>query len=668
MHAWEETEDFDDEERSRDGKQNGITTTLMGKGVFPDSSQMKEQLREQMLRPQYNVHDLYKKTGFTQWVARQQRFENLTLLVIAFNAIWIGVDTDQNSASILLEAPPLYQMIEHFFCIYFSFEWTIRFLAFKHKRNGFRDAWFCFDSCLVTFLVFETWIMSAIVLMSGGGSSIGSPSILRMARLLRLSRMARMVRLFRAMPELLILIKGLAASVRSMLFTLMLLFSIVYVFAIAFKQLCDGADCEPAFSSVSEAIHTLWLNGALMDDVGMLVEPLERQGIFMLVLFYTYLLLTALTMMNMLIGVICEVVSAVSSTEKEALMLSYVRDQIKALMIEGDFDENQNICKEEFLQLLHNKAAANILQDTGVDVVGLVDVADTIFEANPEDADEDRSLSFAEFMNLVLDLRGSNTATLKDITELRRHINSKFSHLENKILEHLDVSLRRSPDSPSWISQDDHPTAPREHHRGKSDSAIISPPTISAGIFQKGVCDSSNLPLFDDDRLEALRSELRCAKQELSKYRSFVKQQTTPDARAAAQFSPEACVAVVPGASICRDGTITLDLDEELSLVEVSAPEVSPEELVWVPCTKDSVTAIGDVPLQDRPSGPGGSGRRPRASGDVPATASDVRNVVYSPGSATRLQRATGSPGRTDDGRGASRGSRASLACLNNIL
>jgi len=619
MHAWEEAEDDQDEERSRDGVQNGLLTT-MGKGVFPNSSQMKEQLREQMLRPQYNVHDLYKQTGFSQWIARQQYFENMTLVVIAFNAIWIGVDTDQNSASILLDAQPLFQIIEHFFCIYFSFEWTVRFLAFKHKKNGFRDPWFAFDSILVAFIVFETWIMSAIVLLSGSGSSIGSPSILRMARLLRLSRMARMVRLFRAMPELLILIKGLGASVRSMLFTLVLLFSIVYVFAVAFKQLCDGTDCEHAFASVSEAIHTLWLNGTLMDDIGSLIQPLEKQGVLMLWLFYIYLLLTALTMMNMLIGVICEVVSAVSATEKEALMLSYVRDQIKTLMTKGDFDEDRAISQEEFMELLQNKAAANILQDVGVDVVGLVDVADTIFEADPEQADEEKNLSFAEFMNLVLDMRGSNTATLKDIMELRKHINSRFVSLECKILESLNGSLRRTT-----YDQDDQSPVSREHRTVSKDSEADLHPSTSDKIFRKGVNDSGNLRMFSDDRLTALRSELQRVKQELSKYRNFANQQTTADARVGTQFSPEACVSIVPGASTCSDGTITLDLDEEL---------------VWVPFAKDSVTAPvtipGEVPLQDRPSGPGGSGHRPRVSADVPATASDACSGVNPLGGVTR--------------------------------
>ncbi|CAK0807435.1 unnamed protein product, partial [Prorocentrum cordatum] len=139
-------------------------------------------------------------------VATHAAFESLTLLVISVNALWIAIDTDNNPASTLLTAEPLFQIVEHSFCWYFSFEWFVRFSAFKKKRYGLKDAWFVFDSCLVFMMVMETWVMTSILLLagSGGGSGVGGASILRLFRLLRLSRLARMLR---SMPELMILIK-----------------------------------------------------------------------------------------------------------------------------------------------------------------------------------------------------------------------------------------------------------------------------------------------------------------------------------------------------------------------------------------------------------------------------------------------------------------------------
>jgi len=408
--------------------------------MFPDSSAMKEQLREQMIRPQYNVTDYYKKKGFAQWLAQHPYFEHATYLLILLNAVWIAIETDGNSATILLDAPLHFQIAEHFFCSCFTYELIVRFLAFEWKINACRDAWFVFDSVLVFSMVFETWVITVVALTLGGGGEMGGVSILRLVRLLRLSRVARVARLFRAVPELLILIRGLRAAVRSVVFTLILLLSIIYVFGIAFTQLCAGTGCEASFPDVPAAMHTLLLNGALMDSLGTIVEPLQQQSPALLLLFYGFLLLAAMTLMNMLIGVICEVVSAVAATEREAMTLGFVKERIKELMALGDDNADCQITKKEFLNLLSNKAATTILEDVGVDVVGLVDFADTIFEADCSDEfgePQQKVLSFADFMGVILDLRGSNTATLRDITQLRNHINGRFTRLEQKLLELL---------------------------------------------------------------------------------------------------------------------------------------------------------------------------------------------------------------------------------------
>merc|ERR1719414_1305886 len=111
-------------------------------------------------------------------------------------------------------------------------------------------------------MVLETWVMTTIMLFSGNSDSgnLGNASILRMARLMRLSRMARMARLFRAMPEILILVKGMVSATRSVFFTLCLLAILLYVFAIAFVQVLRGTPAgDKYFRKVGVAMHTLLL-------------------------------------------------------------------------------------------------------------------------------------------------------------------------------------------------------------------------------------------------------------------------------------------------------------------------------------------------------------------------------------------------------------------------
>lgn len=65
--------------------------------------------------------------------------------------------------------------------------------------------------------------------------------------------------------------------------------------------------------------------------------------------------------------------------------------------------------------------------------MGLIDLADFIFAKDDEDDPEDKQLQYYEFMEIVLSLRGSNLATVKDMTDLRKFIKTSINKIEEKI-------------------------------------------------------------------------------------------------------------------------------------------------------------------------------------------------------------------------------------------
>jgi hypothetical protein len=421
-------------------------------GMMIDKDKMKDAIRQNMMKEPYDVCSFYKNTGRCQKIARSSVFENTTLAVIAFNALWMWVDTDLNNAASLFDAHPVFQSAEHLFCAYFSWEWAMRFGAFKRKRDGLRDAWFCFDSFMVVMMVGETWVLTAMLLIAGGGGGsggMGNASILRLLRLLRLSRMARMAKLLRSMPELLILVKGMVSAMRSVFFTLLLLLICIYVFAIAFRQLLDGTPAGAQyFPSIMIGMHTLFLDGTLMDGTGNVVKAMLAQSWVYVVFFYLFLVLAAMMVMNMLIGVLCEVVSAVASTEREEISVSIVREGILEIIQSGGIDTNGDgkISKTEFESIMDDPAATRLLSKVDVDVMGLVDLADFIF-AQDEDEEEAKELSFEEFMCYILDLRGSNQATVRDVVELRKYIKNSVAELEAKLMNPGRKSRKSSKQS-----------------------------------------------------------------------------------------------------------------------------------------------------------------------------------------------------------------------------
>jgi len=407
-------------------------------GLFADAEAMKDKVRQSLLHgTKIVVSDYYWKTGLWQAIARNHIFEQVSLTIISFNAIWIAIETDYNKSSVLIEAEPIFQFAEQGFCLFFSLELFIRFKAFKDKRNCLRDRWFVFDSFLVLMMVLETWVLTlAVVIMeassgdkeSGGGAgsvSTGDASILRLFRLLRLSRMARVARLFRAVPELMVMIKGCAIALRSLAVLLFLLSVLIYVFAIAFTQLLTETPAgTDYFPSVTGSMSSLLAYGVFLDNTPEVMDALVAESIIYYALFIVFVLLSAFTVLNMYIGVMVETVRVVSEVEsEEALVISSKEKILDMLRTSGlDEDGDHMISQSEFMALIQIPDAARALRELGVDCVALVDMADYIFESKAQ-------LTFSEFMEVVYELRGSNHATVRDVVDLRKCMRQDIAKL-----------------------------------------------------------------------------------------------------------------------------------------------------------------------------------------------------------------------------------------------
>eukprot|EP00927_Polykrikos_kofoidii_P019652 TRINITY_DN19214_c0_g6_i1.p1 TRINITY_DN19214_c0_g6~~TRINITY_DN19214_c0_g6_i1.p1 ORF type:complete len:782 (-),score=142.61 TRINITY_DN19214_c0_g6_i1:121-2466(-) len=412
-----------------------------GKPTFFDPVAMKEKVRQNLSKPKYCVSDLYKDKGIWQAIARDANFERLTLVVIAFNAMWIAVDTDFNTAQsgFLLNAHWVFQLAENGFCTFFTFEFVVRLMSFRRVTDGFTDVWFAFDASMVVMMVSETWIFTTFVLLveKGGRRQIPLTSWLRAAKMMRMCRMCRMARLLRVFPELMIMIKGLLAASRSVFFTLVLLTGLLFVFAIAFTQITDDTKLGSVyFSNVAASMFFLLVHGTLLLSTDLKALEIQAEGGPLVLLFFiTFILIAAVLLMNMLIGVLCQLVSAVAATEKEELLVSYVQSKLEKVMAIIDEDGGGTISRDEFMLILENLEAMEALHDVGVDVVGLVDFADFIFgdDSEVEESIPEVELTMPEFMEVILQLRGSNNATVKDIVDLRKFITNSLQQTAKQI-------------------------------------------------------------------------------------------------------------------------------------------------------------------------------------------------------------------------------------------
>lgn len=399
--------------------------------LFADPDAMKAQLRETLTKEKYDVTHCYWQEGCAQAIARSLWFEHLTLLVIAVNAIWIAIDVDLNCAATLADSDSIFIIMDNFFCTYFCFDLSVRYAAFKVKSHALQDRWFHFDAILCAMMVAQTWVLTAVVSLSEAGSSSGprDPSVLKLFRMLRLLRMARVIHILNALPELMVLIKGMQVACRAVSCTVLLLLVIIYVFAVAFRQLTYGTPVgDETFPSVLISMRFLLIQGT-MPDLHDAIIPIWEDNHFYAVFFMFFVLIVTITVMNMLVGVLFLTVNTVSTVEKEQLMVQFVKHNLLALLQECHADEDQdgNISRKEFDQLIQLPMAIRSFQSMGVDVVGLVDLADFIFK------DDEHTLTIGDFFELVLQLRGSNQATVKDIVDLRKCVGLEFGQLRAEL-------------------------------------------------------------------------------------------------------------------------------------------------------------------------------------------------------------------------------------------
>eukprot|EP00971_Amphidinium_carterae_P062307 1233432-Amphidinium_carterae.1 len=123
--------------------------------------------------------------------------------------------------------------------------------------------------------------------------------------------------------------------------------------------------------------------------------------------------------MNLLIGVLCEVVSVVAEVEEEETFFREAMHGLGSILDELDLDDNEQITAGEFQGLLNNPELVQRLREQGIDVVALVDYAGFIFRDCNEVHRDD-------LLAMVVQFRGSKPATVKDLVDMRKFVSSEL--------------------------------------------------------------------------------------------------------------------------------------------------------------------------------------------------------------------------------------------------
>ena len=216
--------------------------------------------------------------------------QKIITFVIILNAAVLGVLTDR---SLSAEEIVFLEAIDKACLVIFTIELVAKLLVYR--RDFWSDGWNIFDFVIV---------LSSIVFIS---SSI---SVIRAFRIFRL------LKALAEFPELQILVSSMLKAIPSMTWALLLLFIVFYIFAV-FGSTMYGDTFPELFGDIGGSMFTLFQVMTFESWATAVARPIMAMYPYAWVYFLVFILLTAITLLNVMVGIVVEAVGTISEAVKQ---------------------------------------------------------------------------------------------------------------------------------------------------------------------------------------------------------------------------------------------------------------------------------------------------------------------------------------------------------------
>merc|ERR1719265_1194261 len=212
----------------------------------------------------------------------------------------------------------------------------------------------------------------------------------------------------------------------------------MYVFAIIFtSQMGDADNTEPEeetaehmFGTMGDSMMSLFTHGVLGDNLSQTLQAIidfpngegGAAGLVLLWLFFVFFAISSMTLLNMLIGVLCEVITQTAESEKDSTQVRELRMCIEDAFAMIDEDDNGRVTEEEWIKMKDNELVRRQMISLGVEPAHmdqrLNQMQSTIFctrGKKKSDNSHREGLSMEELLQKVIDLRPDKPASALDI-------------------------------------------------------------------------------------------------------------------------------------------------------------------------------------------------------------------------------------------------------------
>lgn len=219
-------------------------------------------------------------------------FEFFVISVIIISALEIGAKTYDLSETTLF----VMSYLDVSITLFFLFEILVRFFAEPNKKDFFKGGWNVFDTLVV-----------AISLIPVDEAN--------MALLARLVRVFRVLRLISVVSELRLLINSLLQALPQLGYVMLLMFIIYYIYAAVGSFIFESINPD-LWGDVAVSMLTLFRVMTFEDWTDVLYETMEVYPLSW-VYFLTFIFLSAFAFLNMVIGIVVNVIEEEHRKERD---------------------------------------------------------------------------------------------------------------------------------------------------------------------------------------------------------------------------------------------------------------------------------------------------------------------------------------------------------------
>jgi hypothetical protein len=200
----------------------------------------------------------------------------------------------------------------------------------------------------------------------------------------------------------------------------------------------DGPDPVPYFPKVGQAMWMLWVYGIFGDNLAEFCDTVRERSTVCLAIVTLFVVVGQVMILNMLIGILCQVITSVAEEERESIMVDKVHEKFGEIVKSLDKNKSGTISWTEFQVILQNQRALSALDSVSVDAEGLIDAAEDYFFEDGKETE----LTFDGFMDMVLELRGGQQAMVKDLIGLGKRFSRKMLQVKD-IMDELDAKINK---------------------------------------------------------------------------------------------------------------------------------------------------------------------------------------------------------------------------------